>query len=164
MFLYETCYYVNMVDQINKIQKVTRNDQLNQALEAVHFGYRALIAYPDERLKEIAYSRVHHRVMYFIARNENCSVNELLEVMGVSKQYLNRPLRQLTEDAYVEVRVDEADKRVKRIKLTQLGAKLERELSGEQRKRFERVFELAGPQAEAGWRKVMGLLVESVNE
>ena len=141
-----------------------RKNQLNQTLEAVHFGYRALIAYPDERLKEIGYSRVHHRVLYFIARNPQCSVNELLEVMGVSKQYLNRPLRQLTEHAYVEVRADEADKRVKRIKLSQLGEQLEAELSGDQRKRFERVFELAGPQAEAGWRKVMSLLVESVNE
>lgn len=150
-----------MVDQKNKTKTLSRDDQLNLALEAVHFGYRALIAYPDERLKDIGYSRVHHRILYFIARNEDCSVNELLEVMGVSKQYLNRPLRQLIEDTYVEARADEADKRVKRIKLTRLGESLESELSGEQRKRFERVFELAGPRAEAGWREVMNLLVES---
>jgi len=150
-----------MVDQKNKMKNISRDDRLNQALEAVHFGYRALIAYPDERLKEIGYSRVHHRVLYFIARNEACSVNELLDVMGVSKQYLNRPLRKLAEDAYVEFGIDESDKRVKRIKLTQQGAELESELSGDQRKRFEKVFEKAGPEAEAGWREVMQLLVES---
>lgn len=138
-----------------------RNDELNLALEAIHFGYRALIARPDERLAEISYSRVHHRVLYFIARNEGCSVNQLLALMGVSKQYLNRPLRQLTEDAYVLVNVDERDKRVKRIKLSKAGAGLEFELSNDQRKRFERVFQEAGPQAEAGWRKVMSLLVAS---
>ena len=81
--------------------------------------------------------------------------------MGVSKQYLNRPLRQLTEDAYVEVNVDESDKRVKRIKLSKTGVRLEFELSEDQRKRFERVFNDAGPQAEAGWRKVMSLLAVS---
>lgn len=138
-----------------------RDDELNLALEAIHFGYRALIARPDERLAEISYSRVHHRVLYFIARNEGCSVNQLLELMGVSKQYLNRPLRQLTEDAYVEVNVDERDKRVKRIKLSKAGARLEFELSDDQRQRFERVFHKAGSQAEAGWRKVMSLLVAS---
>lgn len=138
-----------------------RDAELNLALEAIHFGYRALIARPDERLAEISYSRVHHRVLYFIARNEGCSVNQLLALMGVSKQYLNRPLRQLTEDAYVEVNVDEHDKRVKRIKLSKAGARLEFELSDDQRQRFDSVFNEAGTQAEAGWRKVMGLLAAS---
>ena len=121
-----------------------RDDELNLALEAIHFGYRALIARPDERLAEISYSRVHHRVLYFIARNEGCSVNQLLELMGVSKQYLNRPLRQLTEDAYVEVNVDERDKRVKRIKLSKAGARLEFELSDDQRNVLKGCFTRPG--------------------
>jgi len=141
--------------------KNTRKDELNQALEAIHFGFRTLTEKPDERLAEMTYSRVHHRVLYFIARHPQSSINELLEVMGVSKQYLNRPLRQLTEDAYINVKVDTADKRVKRVSLTKKGEKLEAELSGEQRKRFEKVFKQAGPQSEAGWRKVMTLLVDS---
>ena len=141
--------------------KNTRKDELNQALEAIHFGFRTLTKKPDERLAEMTYSRVHHRVLYFIARHPQSSINELLEVMGVSKQYLNRPLRQLTEDAYINVKVDTADKRVKRVSLTKKGEKLEAELSGEQRKRFEKVFKQAGPQSEAGWRKVMTLLVDS---
>jgi len=143
--------------------KNTRKDELNLALEAIHFGYRALTAKPDERLAEMAYSRVHHRVLYFIARHPQSSINELLDVMGVSKQYLNRPLRQLTEDGYVEVRADTIDKRVKRVSLTEKGLKLEAELSGDQRKRFEKVFKQAGPQSEAGWRKVMSLLADSAN-
>jgi len=141
--------------------KNTRKDELNLALEAIHFGYRALTAKPDERLAEMAYSRVHHRVLYFIGRHPQSSINELLDVMGVSKQYLNRPLRQLTEDGYVKVKADTIDKRVKRVSLTKKGLKLETELSGDQRKRFEKVFKQAGPQAEAGWRKVMTLLVDS---
>jgi len=143
--------------------KNIRKDELNQALEAIHFGFRTLTAKPDERLAEMTYSRVHHRILYFIARHPQSSINELLQVMGVSKQYLNRPLRQLTEDAYINVKVDTADKRVKRVSLTKKGAKLEAELSGEQRKRFEKVFKQAGAGAEAGWRKVMALLVDSGN-
>jgi len=154
-----------MIDLKNKNRKYSgsrnRNLELNQALEAIHFGFKTLISKPDERLAEIAYSRVHHRILYFIARNSECSVNELLEVMGVSKQYLNRPLRQLTEDGYVDVKQDSQDKRVKRIKLSKQGIKLEFELTEDQRKRFEKVFKSAGPQAEAGWRKVMQLLIES---
>lgn len=149
-----------MIDQNNN----KRNKELNKALEAIHFGFRALIAKPDERLAEITYSRVHHRILYFIARYSQCSINELLDVMGVSKQYLNRPLRKLTEDGYVIVNVDVADKRVKRVSLSQKGVLLETELSGDQRERFEKVFEEAGPAAEAGWRKVMALLVDSAQD
>jgi len=150
-----------MIDQNKKHTRKHRSEELNQALEAVHFGYRTLIARPDERLAEIGYSRVHHRILYFIARNEGCRINELLEVMGVSKQYLNRPLRQLTEDGYVDVLADEHDRRVRRVRLSQQGASLECELSDDQRLRFEKVFQEAGPGAEAGWRKVMQLLIES---
>ncbi|VAW70935.1 hypothetical protein MNBD_GAMMA09-3924 [hydrothermal vent metagenome] len=149
-----------MVDHKNS----KRNDELNQALEAIHFGFRALIARPDERLAEIGYSRIHHRILYFIARNPACSMNELLSVMGVSKQYLNRPLRQLTQDGYINVVVDTVDKRVRRVKLSRQGEKLEFELSEDQRVRFDAVFEAAGPRAEAGWRKVMQLLAASVDK
>ena len=154
------CYYVNMIDQNSN----KRIKELNQALEAIHFGFRALIAKPDERLAEIACSRVHHRILYFIARYPQCSINELLDVMGVSKQYLNRPLRKLTEDGYVSVNADAADKRVKRVSLSEKGELLETELSGDQRARFEKVFEQAGSSAEAGWRKVMALLVGSAKD
>jgi len=150
-----------MIDIKNKKSLDNRDKQLNDALEAIHFGFKALIAKPDARLAEISFSRIHHRILYFIARHPECSVNELLEVMGVSKQYLNRPLRQLTQAGYVNVSVDNHDKRVKRIKLSKTGEVLEFELSEDQRKRFDKVFKDAGPQAEAGWRKVMALLVSS---
>jgi len=150
-----------MIDINNNETENHRKAELNAALEAIHFGFRALIARPDARLAEISYSRVHHRILYFIARYPGCSVNELLEVMGVSKQYLNRPLRQLTEAGYVDVKADISDKRVKRINLSNKGEKLEFELSDDQRKRFDNVFREAGPVAEAGWRQVMSLLVSS---
>jgi DNA-binding MarR family transcriptional regulator len=155
-----------MVDQNNKFKKVIgdgRRDELNLALEAIHFGFKALISKPDEQLAEIGYSRIHHRVLYFIGRHANCSVNELLKVMDVSKQYLNRPLRQLTDDGYVRVKIDSKDRRVRRIKLSGQGEKLEFELSNDQRLRFEAVFEVVGPQAEAGWRKVMQLMASSAD-
>ncbi len=111
-----------------------------------------------ERLRALGYSRVHHRVLYFVGRNPGCSVNELLSIMRVSKQYLNRPLRQLVEDGYIESKRDARDRRVKRLKLTGKGRRLEEALTGEQRSQLAEVFRKAGPRAEAGWRKVMALL------
>ncbi len=131
---------------------------LNQALEALYFGFRAITAHPDERLRALGYSRVHHRILYFVGRNPGCSINELLGIMRVSKQYLNRPLRQLVEDGYIQSRQDTRDRRVKRLKLTPKGRRLEEKLTGEQRAQLAEVFKQAGPEAEAGWRRVMELL------
>ncbi len=143
------------------VDQKTREQQLNHALEAMHFGFRALVARPDQRLAELGYSRVHHRILYFIGRNSGCSVNELLAVMRVSKQYLHRPLKRLIDDGLVATTRDTRDRRIKRLSLTRAGAGLESELSGDQRKRFAAVFRQAGPQAEQGWREVMALLVQS---
>lgn len=143
-----------MVDQINS----KREQELNAALEAIHFGFRAITANPDQRLASLGFSRIHHRILYFIARNSGCSVNELTGIMRVTKQYLHRPLQHLVEDKYIQVKPDQADKRIKRLLLSKKGSALENELTGNQRERFQQVFKEAGPQAEAGWRKVMQLL------
>ncbi|MEJ2346198.1 MAG: MarR family winged helix-turn-helix transcriptional regulator [Gammaproteobacteria bacterium] len=138
-----------------------RERELNAALEAIYFGFRALTASPDARLAGLGYSRVHHRILFFIGRNPDCSINELLSTMQVTKQYLHGPLRRLVHDKYVVASVDPEDRRIKRLRLTRRGAGLETQLSGDQRESFEQVFDKAGPQAEAGWRKVMALLAES---
>jgi len=78
--------------------------------------------------------------------------------MQVSKQYLNRPLRRLLEDGHVAAVRDPADRRIKRLTLTASGRALEARLTGAQRRRLAAVFQAAGAEAEAGWRRVMALL------
>jgi len=140
-----------------------RETELNHALEAMYFGFRAMIAEPDAILADMGMARVHHRILYFIGRNPRCSIKELLQRMGVSKQYIHQPLRRLIEEGHVSVETDARDRRVRRLTLTDKGMELETRLSGTQRARFARVFERAGPEAEAGWRVVMRLLAESGN-
>jgi DNA-binding MarR family transcriptional regulator len=137
---------------------MTRQDELNQALESMHFGFRAMTFKPDKRLAELGLSRIHHRLLYFIARHPRCSITELLQIMRISKQYLNRPLRQMLEQGYIRQRSDSADRRIRRLELTSKGEKLEFELTEAQRERFAELFRQAGPVKEKHWREVMALL------
>jgi len=139
-----------------------RQQQLNQALEAMHFGFRAMIFQPDQRLAELGLSRIHHRLLYFIGRNPDCSVNELLEIMRVSKQYLHLPLKKMIALGYVEQRTDKQDRRVRRLRLSARGKKLEYQLSEVQRRRFAEIFDEVGPGAEKQWRRVMALLGDQI--
>ena len=137
-----------------------RDEELNRALEAMHFGFRAMTYKPDQRLAELGLSRIHHRILYFIARNAECSINELLAVMRISKQYLHRPLKELIALKYVRQQPDSMDGRVRRLSLSAAGKKLEHELSEVQRQRFAEIFAATGPAAEKHWHRVMTLLGE----
>ncbi|RMF15652.1 MAG: MarR family transcriptional regulator, partial [Candidatus Dadabacteria bacterium] len=66
---------------------------LDLALEAMYYGYQRMTAEPDARLRELGLARVHHRIVYFLARTPDCSVGGLINRMRVTKQYLNAPLR-----------------------------------------------------------------------
>ena len=78
--------------------------------------------------------------------------------MQVTKQYLNRPLRQMIDAGYIRQKTDRDDRRVRRLDLSAKGKKLEFELSEVQRKRFAEIFDQVGSEAERHWREVMALL------
>ncbi len=137
-----------------------REQQLNEALEAMFFGFRTLVKKPDQLLARMGYSRIHHRILYFVGRNPQCSVNQLLKILEVSKQYLNRPLKQLQTDGYIDTQVDEQDRRIRRLSLSEKGVKLEQQLSDLQRERFGKIFGQLDPAAEQYWREVMRLLAQ----
>jgi len=141
------CINVNMTD----LKKST--DQ-RQAMEAFFFGYQAFTAKPDEMLARRGLSRVHHRVLFFIARYPGLSVKELLGYLGVSKQALSTPLRQLVEMRLVQSVTAEDDKRKRLLGFTAEGAKLEQALRREQARILQRVFAETGEQAVEGWLAV----------
>ena len=131
------------------------DEQLRRAIEAMFFAYRGFTADPDRILERHGYGRAHHRALHFISRSPGTTVSALLDVLGVTKQSLNRVLRRLMQDGLVEARVGETDRRERRLRLTEAGATLERELSDAQRARMRRAFRAAGPEAVAGFRAVL---------
>ena len=139
-----------------------REQELNLALESMHFGFRAMTYKPDQRLAELGLARIHHRLLYFLARHPDCSVNELLHIMHISKQYLHQPLKKMIALGYVSQQADSEDRRIKRVRLTVKGKKLEYELTEVQRRRFAEIFKRTGPKAEKHWRQVMALLSEQI--
>lgn len=136
------------------------DEQLRKGIEAMFFAYRGFTADPDRILDRYAYGRAHHRAMHFIHRSPGTTVNNLLSILGVTKQSLNRVLRTLIDDGLVESRVGLRDKRERHLYLTETGDTLERELSEAQRGRMRSAYRAAGPQAVAGFRQVLEAMME----
>ncbi len=136
------------------------DEQLRQGIEAMFFAYRSITADPDRILATMAYGRAHHRAIHFIARRPGTTVSNLLTILGVTKQSLNRVLRTLVEDGLVESRIGKDDKRERNLYLTASGAELEETLSKAQRSRMRAAYRLAGPEAVAGFRQVLEAMMD----
>lgn len=125
------------------------------ALELFHRAYRAFTSRADRILEERGLARSQHRILYFVGRNPRVAINTLFGILGVSKQALNAPLRQLIEMELIAVGVAAHDRRVKELTLTAEGARLEAQLTGIQLEQLAAAFAAAGPTATDGWRAVM---------
>ena len=136
------------------------DEQLRKGIEAMFFAYRGFTADPDRILADLGYGRAHHRALHFINRSRGTTVNNLLSVLGVTKQSLNRVLRALIEDGLVDSRVGRKDRRERHLYLTDKGAELERQLSEAQRARMRAAYRAAGPQAVAGFRQVLEAMMD----
>jgi DNA-binding MarR family transcriptional regulator len=136
------------------------DEHLRKGIEAMFFAYRGFTADPDRILADKDYGRAHHRAIHFINRSPGTTVNNLLAILGVTKQSLNRVLRSLMQDGLVESRVGREDKRERHLFLTEAGAVLERSLSDAQRDRMRMAYRRAGPVAVAGFRQVLEAMMD----
>ena len=136
------------------------DEQLRKGIEAMFFAYQGFTADPDRILSDMAYGRAHHRALHFIHRSPGTTVNNLLAILGVTKQSLNRVLRALVEDGLVRNEVGKRDKRERHLYLTEAGEALEAQLSDAQRGRMRAAYRAAGPEAVTGFRQVLEAMMD----
>ena len=137
------------------------DDDIRRGVEAMFFAYRAFTGDPDEILAEIGYGRAHHRALHFIARQPGLTVTALLDVLGITKQSLNRVLRRLIDDGFVRTRIGKRDRRERLLDLTAAGAGLEHRLAEVQRARMRAAYRMAGPEAVAGFHTVLEAMMDA---
>ena len=136
-----------------------REEDLRQGMELLYFAYRDFTAEPDAILRKYGFGRAHHRVIYFVGRNPQITVSELLSVLRITKQSLSRVLGQLVRDGFVVQRKGESDRRQRLLELTPKGIELERRLSESQRKRIADAYREAGAEAVEGFRRVLSGMI-----
>jgi len=109
-------------------------------IELLFFAYRDFVGDPDRLLESLRFGRAHHRVLHFIHRNPGLTIAELLDILRITKQSLNRVLKELLDERFVEQRTGTADRRQRRLFLTPKGSALALDLSVLQSERFTRAL------------------------
>lgn len=138
-------------------------DPLDSALELLHFGFRGLTAAADTFLETQGLSRVHHRILYVIARADEVSVGDLATTLGISKQAVHRPLSHMFERQLVGYTRQPERHRFKLLALTEQGQALEHQASELERQTLRQAFAQTDTVGQEAWTKVMQALAERLN-
>ena len=113
-------------------------------IELLFFAYRDFVADADRRLAEDGFGRAHHRVLYFVSRRPGLTVAELLDILKITKQSLNRVLKDLLARGYATSSNGAKDRRQRRLHATPCGDALVAEVARVQSGRLERALATAG--------------------
>jgi len=130
-------------------------ESLRQAIELLFFAYRDFTGVADAILDDYQFGRAHHRVVYFIGRNPEITVSQLLLILKITKQSLARVLGQLIDEGFVEQRTDKGDRRRRLLALTSKGRELDQRLIRRQSQHIAEAFKAAGADAVTGFRQIL---------
>ena len=128
--------YVNISDQNMKDLLYLRDEQIKDCIQLLLYAYRETFSDPNEILKKSSLGSAHYRALHLIERNQGISVNELLLKLKITKQSLNRVIKDLKRLKIIKQIRDEKDTRRKLLYLDQNGKKFHKEVFETQKKRI----------------------------
>ncbi len=113
-----------------------KDDQLKDLIEKIFISYRETFADSKKILDKYSIGIAHQKVIHLLSMYEGISISELLLKLKITKQSLNRVLKDLTRIEIIIYKKDEQDTRIKHIFLNEKGKKIFNEIFITQKKRI----------------------------
>ena len=113
-----------------------KDEQLKDLIEKLFISYRETFSDAKKVLDKHSIGLAHHKVIHLLSMYQGISISELLKRLKVTKQSLNRVLKDLIELEILTFKKDDQDTRVKHVFLNEKGKKLFNEIFDLQKKRI----------------------------
>ena len=113
-----------------------KDTQLKELIERLFTSYRETFADAKKSLDKYSIGIAHHKVLHLLSMYKGITISELLQKLKVTKQSLNRVLKDLIKLDVVFFKKDQQDSRVKHIFLSKKGEKIFEEIFSAQKKRI----------------------------
>jgi len=113
-----------------------KDNQLKDLIEKLFVGYRESFSDAKKTLDKYSIGIAHHKVIHLLSTYEGITISELLKKLKVTKQSLNRVLKDLIKLDVVIFKKDQKDTRIKHVFLSEKGTKLFEEIFQAQKKRI----------------------------
>ena len=138
--LYVKIIFVSLICQYNlpimKELLYLKDEQLKDLIEKLFVSYRETFSDSKKVLDRYSIGLAHHKVIHLLSMYQGISISELLKRLKVTKQSLNRVLKDLIKLEIVTFKKDDQDTRVKHIFLNEKGTKIFNEIFDLQKKRI----------------------------
>ena len=113
-----------------------KDEQLKEFIEKIYMGYRETFSDAKKVLDKYSIGVAHHKVINLISLYDGITISELLKKLKITKQSLNRVLKDLIKIEIVDFKKDKKDTRLKHVYLNDKGTKLFNEVFDIQKKRI----------------------------
>ena len=113
-----------------------KDDQLKELIEKFFVGYKEIFSDSKNVLDKYSIGLAHNKVIHLLSMYEGISISELLKRLKVTKQSLNRVLKDLIKLEAIEFRKDDQDTRIKHVFLNKKGKNISNEIFQTQKKRI----------------------------
>ena len=140
-------------------QLYLKDDQIKDFIEKIFYAYRETYSDPKAILKKYSFGAAHHRAIHLIERYEGLTVSDLLNKLKITKQSLNRVLRDLIKNKSILVKKGEVDSRQRQIFLNEKGKKLFEEIFLQQKKRIYNAFKNSDADSVIKFRNVLSKII-----
>jgi len=117
-----------------------KDTQLKGLIEKLFISYRESFSDAKRTLDKYSIGIAHHKVLHLLSLYEGITISELLQKLKVTKQSLNRVLKDLIKLDAVSFEKDQQDTRIKHVFLNNKGKGLSEEIFLIQKKRIYRAF------------------------
>jgi len=113
-----------------------KDDQLKGLIEKIFISYRETSTDSKKILDKYSIGLAHHKVIHLLSMYQGISISKLLKRLKITKQSLNRVLKDLIRLEIVIFKKDEQDTRIKHVYLNDKGEKIFNEIFDLQKKRI----------------------------
>jgi len=113
-----------------------KDDQLKDLIEKISISYRETFSDSKKILNKYSLGLAHQKVIHLLSMYEGISISELLKKLKVTKQSLNRVLKDLIKLEIITFKKDEIDTRIKHLYLNDKGKKISDEIFLSQKERI----------------------------
>ena len=113
-----------------------KDDQLKEFIEKISMSYRETFSDAKKVLDKYSIGVAHHKVINLVSLYDGITISELLKKLKITKQSLNRVIKDLIKLEVIDFKKDKKDTRLKHVYLNDKGKKLFNEVFDIQKKRI----------------------------
>ena len=133
--------------------------ELKQYVEKIFMGYKETVSDAKKVLDKYSIGIAHNKAIHLISLYEGITISELLKKLKVTKQSLNRVLKDLNKNNKIIMKKGEVDSRHKHILLNESGKKFSNEIFIEQKKRIYHALKNSNSEAVIKFKEVLEKII-----